>query len=291
MVESYAIPAVCVVTSRALACVMSSWSCVTGLAVGEACVVKKGICPVAGVVAGRTLARVMVCGSGVSVTTGASDVTCVIECGILPIIAIVASGALARVMIFGGIFGVATGAIGKAGVVKNGRFPSIRLVACAAIACIMRLWGIVYMTACAIIYAHMVKRIRFPVGDEMARFTFAFKMLFWWLVTLAACGGGVGKCAIGVAGFAGNIMAAFEQEEAVVNILQEGDGGGIDAVCIAALHALLYAPEEAGGLGHSGVGVCAKQINGRFLQGVQGVIGRKRPSVGQKPHPARRRDE
>ena len=101
-------------------------------------------------------------------------------------------------------------------------------MACATIARVMRLWRVVYMAACTITDAYMVKPVWFPVGDNVATATFAFEMLLWRLVALAACGGCVGKCAAGVAGFAGNIMPAFKHEKAVVNVLQEGDGGGIN---------------------------------------------------------------
>lgn len=150
---------------------------------------------------------------------------------------------------------VTTHTVSEASVVKKDVIPSIRFVAGTAIARIMRRWRIVRMATGAIGDVHMVEPIGFPVGDEVTSVTLALKMCGWRQMTLAAYGGRVGKCAISVARFTSDVMAAIQLKETVVNILQEGDRGGIDVVWIALL-AYLFLLIGGNGI-HTGAAVPA----------------------------------
>lgn len=238
-------------------------------AVGEACMVKDRIFPTISAVTSGTLTREMIFRGGVSVATGAVGEACVIEDGVFPARGVgVAGGTLAGKMVFGSSIRMATGAVGEACVVENGRFPPpIHRMTVTTIAWIMRFGCVIHMATDAIANTYMVKSVWFPVGDKMAIGAIALEMGFWWLVAFGAGGRCVSKRAIGVARFTSDVVTAVDGEEAVIHILQKGDGSGVDAVWVSILR--LRAILSRGiGVGHGGVGVCAEPINGRFLQSV-----------------------
>lgn len=148
------------------------------------------------------------------------------------------------------------------------------------IANIMGRWRIIDMAICAFGDVYVVERSGYPVGNDVTIVARAIKMVGGCGVTLAANGGGIGKSAIAVTRFAVDGVAAIKGKEAVVNLLQKGDGCGGN-VCGRVVLCLLLCLTGGGGGRWGDGGSIAQPINGRFLHAVEWVCGGKRPFIDQ----------
>ena len=83
----------------------------------------------------------------------------------------------------------------------------------------MVLGGLVNMARFTGGHANMIELVGFPTVNQVTIGAFTFKVVSWWFVAFTAYRGTAGVVCGGMTGFASNIMAPAQREEAVVYIL------------------------------------------------------------------------
>ena len=123
MIKRGVTPIAGIVAGGALSAEMVFWAAVTALAICESSMVECDILPITCTVASGTLPWIMVSRGAAAVAAHAIGESGMIKCGLCPIRRIVAGGTLSREMVCRGINGVAIGAVGESGVVKHSLRP------------------------------------------------------------------------------------------------------------------------------------------------------------------------